>query len=262
MPLIDRLTQEGGVHYFLAPGNHDVTPATRADAPDRATGLRNLLDAMSAFIPPDDSPRRLRGYPTYAFGYGNTFVLALDSNIAGDETQFRWAKSQLDGLDRTRWINLIAVFHHPPFSSGPHGASILEPQSAALRSKYMPLFREHHVGTVIAGHDHLFEHWVERYTDASGPHRMDLVTTGGGGAPLYNYEGEPDLRAYLKANAGSKLTLEHLARPGAEPGSNPYHHVVVRVDGDSLGDQRGAVDRAGSFMPYRSNRIELEGSPR
>ena len=28
------------------------------------------------------------GYPTYAFGYGNTFVLAFDSNIAADSVQW------------------------------------------------------------------------------------------------------------------------------------------------------------------------------
>jgi len=30
--LINRLTTEAGVPYFLAPGNHDVTPAAALDA--------------------------------------------------------------------------------------------------------------------------------------------------------------------------------------------------------------------------------------
>src|SRR5215210_907124 len=41
--LINRLTTEGGVPYFLAPGNHDVTGAPSADAPMRQEGLRNYL---------------------------------------------------------------------------------------------------------------------------------------------------------------------------------------------------------------------------
>jgi hypothetical protein len=84
----------------------------------------------------------------------------------------------------------------------------------------------------------LFEHWVERYTDATGPHRMDLVVSAGGGAPLYYYTGEPDLSGYLKANAANEVTLEHLVKPGREPGSNPYHYVVVRVDEPSIARRR------------------------
>jgi hypothetical protein len=59
IPLIDRLTTEGGVPYFLAPGNHDVSGATTVSAPERQPGLHNYLDAVSQLIPPDGSLRRL-----------------------------------------------------------------------------------------------------------------------------------------------------------------------------------------------------------
>ncbi|PYS18511.1 MAG: hypothetical protein DMG11_33155 [Acidobacteria bacterium] len=124
--LVNRITTEGGLPYFLAPGNHDVTVAENLDNPQRQQGLRNYLQAMSQLIPPDNARRRLAGYPTYAFGYGNTFVLALDSNIANDATQFEWARKQLEGLNRNRYVNVIAAFHHPVFSSGPHGGPNLE----------------------------------------------------------------------------------------------------------------------------------------
>jgi hypothetical protein len=187
VPLINRLTTEGGVPYFLAPGNHDVTGAQRVDVPGRQVALKNYLDAMAALIPADGSPRRLHGYPTYAFGYGNTFVLGLDANIADDETQYQWVKSQLEGLDRSRFRNVIVFCHQAPFSSGPHGGPNVEPATAVLRQRYMPLFHTHHVRAVFSGHEHLFEHWVEHYTDASGTHRLDLIVSGGGGAPIYTY---------------------------------------------------------------------------
>src|SRR5881409_1186553 len=114
------------------------------------------------------------------------------------------------------------MFHHPVFSSGPHGGAIVEPPTATLRSRYMPLFRAHHVNLTFAGHEHVFEHWVETYSDAAGRHRMDLVVTGGGGAPLYGYRGEPDLTQYLSVNSGGEVQLEHLVKPGPEPGDNPY----------------------------------------
>jgi hypothetical protein len=250
IPLINRLTTEGDVPYFLIPGNHEATTTP--------AGLRNYFDAVSALIPPDGSPRRLSGSTTFSFGYGNTFVLGLDANMAADENQYQWVKAQLEGLDRVRYVNVIVFCHQAPFSSGPHGGPTVEVPTAEMRKRYMPLFNANHVRVVFSGHEHLFEHWVERYTDASGLHRMDLVVSGGGGAPIYTYSGEPDLREYLKANKSSKVTLEHLVKPGVEAGSNPYHYVIVKVDGDKLDLEVVPVDWGAGFAPYRSNNVELE----
>jgi hypothetical protein len=255
--LVERLTLEGGVSYFLAPGNHDVTSYQELDNAQRQRGLGNYLAAMSKLIPPDGSPRRLKGYPTYAFGYGNTFVVGLDADIAGDATQFDWVKTQLDGLDRRRYTNLVFFFHQSIFSSGPHGGAIVEAETAILRSKYMPLFRANHVNIVFSGHEHLFEHWVETYSDSSGRHRMDLIVTGGGGAPLYGYRGEPDLNEYLRSNAASRVQLEHLVKPGPDPGDNPYHFLIVRVDGTHTDVEIEGIDWGAGFRPYRSNQVEL-----
>jgi Calcineurin-like phosphoesterase len=259
--LINRLTTEGGVPYFLAPGNHDVSSAAELEAPERKEGLRNYLAAISQLIPPDGAPRRLAGYPTFAFGYGNTFVLAFDSNIATDTTQFEWVKRQFNGLDRQRYVNIIAFCHHPPFSSGPHGGTKVEAPAAALRSRYLPLFRAYHIKALFAGHEHFFEHWVERYDDGAGrQYRMDQVVTGGGGAPLYSYHGEPDLSDYLKENEAASVKLEHLVKPGVEPGDNAYHYVVVQVDGEHLKMEVIGVDWGRNFRPYRSNKSDLNDS--
>jgi 3',5'-cyclic AMP phosphodiesterase CpdA len=250
VPLIARLTTEGGVPYFLVPGNHERT-TTEA-------GMKNYLDAVRMLIPSDGSPRRLKGMATFSFGYGNTFVVGLDANLAADENQYDWIKRQLEELDRSRYVNVIVFCHQAPFSSGPHGGARLEPETLELRKRYMPLFNTHHVRVVFSGHEHLFEHWVEHYIDTTGAHRMDLVVSGGGGAPIYSYSGEPDLSDYLKANQSSKATLEHLVRPGVDRGSNPYHYVIVRVDGDKLDMEVLSVDWGAGFAPYRSNKIELQ----
>ena len=256
-PLIDRLTTEGNVPYFLAPGNHDVSSATTVDAPQRGPALKNYLEAVSELIPRDGSAHRMAGYPSYTFGYGNTFVLGFDADIAGDEKQFAWVKAQLAGVDRGRYTNIIVFCHQAPFSSGPHGGPKVEEPTVELRNKYMPLFQANHVRAVFSGHEHLFEHWVEHYTDASGVHRMDLVVSGGGGAPIYAYTGEPNLDEYLKANEGSKVKLEHLVKPAVEPGLNPYHYLIVKVDGEKLEMQVEAVDWGRGFQPYRTNQVAL-----
>ncbi len=256
--LINRLTQEAGVPYFLAPGNHDVTAAADLEAPGRRQGLRNYLSAVARLIPPDGATRRLDGYPTYAFGYGNTFVLALDSNIAEDPTQLAWAGGQLEGLDRERYVHVVAFFHHPVYSSGPHGGARVEPPTAAVRARWMPLFRKHGVDLVFTGHDHLFEHWIERYRDGSGQQRrMDQIVSGGGGAPLYAYGGEPDLSAYLEAAAADSVEVTHLVRPSPKRSDNPYHYVVVHVDGRELWMEVVGVDWGLGFQPYRSARTTL-----
>lgn len=250
VPLINRMTTEGGAPYFLVPGNHEATTTE--------TGMKNYLDAVSALIPPENAPRRLKGYATYSFAYGNTFVVALDANIADDQKQYQWVKGQLEGLDRARYANIVVFCHQAPFSSGSHGGANVEPPTVALRNLYMPLFNANHVRVVFSGHEHLFEHWVEHYADASGPHRMDLVVSGGGGAPISAYTGEPDLRDYLKANEANKVTLDHLVKPSADRGLNPYHYVIVRVDGEKLDMEVISVDWGAGFQPYRSNQVELQ----
>jgi 3',5'-cyclic AMP phosphodiesterase CpdA len=256
--LINRITQEAGLPYFLAPGNHDVTGAADLEAPGRRQGLNNYLSAVAGLIPPDGATRRLEGYPTYAFGYGNTFVLALDSNIAEDATQLAWAAEQLEGLDRERYVHVVAFFHHPAYSSGPHGASRVERPTATVRARWMPLFRQHGVDLIFTGHEHLFEHWTERYRDQSGQaRRMDQIVSGGGGAPLYPYRGEPDLTAYLAAAAAESVEVTHVVRPGPDRGDNPHHYVVVHVNGRERWMEVVGVDWGRDFRPYRSARTTL-----
>jgi hypothetical protein len=256
--LINRLTTIGGVPYYLAPGNHDVTSAAELNAPGRLVGLQNYLRAVGLLIPADGATRRLDGYPTYAFGYGNTFVIAFDSNIAEDSTQLAWVSAQLEGLNRTRYTHVVAFFHHPAYSSGPHGGSTIERPTLAVRTHYMPLFRKHNVDMLFTGHEHFFEHWVERYRDASGqPRRIDHVVSGGGGAPLYTYQGEPDLRAYVQASGLDSSRVQHLVRPGPAAGDNPYHYVVVHVDGARVWHEVIGVDWGAAYAPYRSNRAVL-----
>src|SRR5712692_1873832 len=157
-PIIERLTRGANIPYFFSVGNHDVTGMPAGD-PGRALGLHNTLTAMSKLIPPEGSPRRLSGYPTYAFGFGNAFFIAFDSDIATDPIQLAWVTDQLEHLDRARFHHIVVFFHHPAFSAGPHGGGSaapvpgtgvkapdrVEPQTTAIRTLYMPLFRKHHV---------------------------------------------------------------------------------------------------------------------
>jgi hypothetical protein len=70
--------------------------------------------------------------------------------------------------------------------------------------------------------------------------------------------GEPDVRDYLKANETEKVRLEHLVRPGPSRGDNPYHYVVVQVDGERVSLEVIGVDWGSDFQPYRSRRADLK----
>lgn len=255
-PVINMLSA-AGMPYFLSVGNHDVSGATDLDDPGRIQGLCHYFHVNANLIPAEGSPHRLVGYPTYAFGYGNSYFIAFDSNIADDSTQFAWVERELASLDRRRYVNVVAFFHHPVFSSGPHGGANIERQTLTIRNRYMPLFRKHHARLLLVGHDHLFDHFVERYEDSTGVHRIDQILSGGGGAPLYAYAGEPNLREYRMANAAAKVQIQHLARPGMKPGDNPYHYVIVHVNGDQISVDVVGVDWGQGFSPYVSGSATL-----
>jgi hypothetical protein len=152
---------------------------------------------------------------------------------------------------------VIVYCHHPAFTSGHHGGAKVEQESAIIRQKYMPLFRRYHVRIYFAGHDHIFEHWVEHYVDEAGEHRLDQIITGGGGAPLYTYTGDPDTRQYIKDYAAEKVTLDRIAKAAYEPGMGAYHYVLVTVDGDRFSLEVIGVDWGRDFQPYRSNKANL-----
>jgi calcineurin-like phosphoesterase family protein len=254
-PLINRLTG-AGLPYFFTVGNHDVSGMPVGDL-QREAGLSNTLAAISNLIPAEGSPRRLKDYPTYAFGYGNAFLVFFDSNIASDPLQFAWVQAQIEHLDRTRYPHIVAVFHHPIYSSGPHGGKSLEPATIALRTLYMPMFRRNHVRLLITGHDHLFDHFVELYDDQGVTYRMDQIVTGGGGAPIYVYDGEPNLDAYVAAGSGQHVRVQHLTRPGRMADQNPHHFVIVQIDGDKLAAE--IVGTSGAYRPYNGRaRIDLQ----
>lgn len=54
--------------------------------------------------------------------------------------------------------------------------------------------------------------------------------------------------------------MQHLVRPGMERGDNPYHYVIVNVDGERMSLEVRSVDWGEGYAPYRSNRSVLGDS--
>jgi hypothetical protein len=143
IPLINRLTQEGGVPYFLSVGNHDVGSSLDLADPRRVEGLRNYFAANARLIPPEGSPRRLNGYPTYSFGFGNTFS-------SRSTRRFPTTKSSLIGSRRNSLARSTSISQRRAVFISRYliGAAWWSDDRAFVAhpaNEVMPMFRQYHV---------------------------------------------------------------------------------------------------------------------
>ncbi len=136
--------------FFPALGNHDW----------RTAGAKPYLDYFE--LPGNER------YYTVRRGPVALFVVDSDGHepdgVTADSVQGRWLRAELAASDAP---HRFVLFHHPPFSSGPHGSTY----------ELQWPFREWGATAVLSGHDHSYERF-----EAGG---MPYVVVGTGGAPLY-----------------------------------------------------------------------------
>ncbi len=102
----------------------------------------------------------------------NLHFIILDSNSdcsIGSE-QYLWVEDDLQNINEDIKF-VIAIFHHPPFSTGSHTED-----EKGLRQSIVPLFEQYGVDIVFNGHDHDYERSLYN--------NIYYIVTGGGGAPL------------------------------------------------------------------------------
>ncbi|MFC1780300.1 metallophosphoesterase family protein [Patescibacteria group bacterium] len=111
----------------------------------------------------------------YSVDYNDIHFIILDSNISlsSESEQYTWLEADL--LDTNRDDFVVSIFHHPPFSTGPHKEDEMN-----LRESIVPLFEEYDVEIVFNGHDHNYER--------SFSNDIYYIVAGGGGAPLRDQE--------------------------------------------------------------------------
>jgi predicted phosphodiesterase len=147
--------------FFPALGNHDRGGGGRAE------GFRRYFR-----VPHREGEAASSRY--YAFTYGNSRFLVLDSTLASfaltDQTA--WLERELAAAaGDPRVHHLFVLMHHPIYSTSLHGGNV------ELRDQWGALFEKFHVRVVFSGHDHTYEH-----SFANGVH---YVVSGGGGAAVY-----------------------------------------------------------------------------
>lgn len=145
---------------FLCIGNHELYE-------DEAGGN---FARYFGFVDPSGT---LRPYGTIRIGNTRFFFLnGMHDWSSGEERT--WLERELaraDGEAGLVWR--MAVIHHSPWSSGPHGPN------SKLASAHVPeLLSAHKVDLLFSGHDHIYER-------GEGAGSLKYVISGGGGAPLY-----------------------------------------------------------------------------
>lgn len=166
---------------------------------------------------------------SYRFESGGVHFLALDSQEDLDvgSEQGGWLEASLAAAAATEGYRGAVVFMHKPLLT--LGFS---PSSPHLRAHYGPIFAEHGVRLVLAGHVHGYE----RFLTEDG---IVWVTSGGGGGPLGDVDEnvvvrpeEAPLRVFAaRAHHALRLEVDDDAIRGAaiDPGGLPIDTFTVSL---------------------------------
>lgn len=169
------------------------------------------------------------GDPTtgyYSYDVGPWHIIALNSNLSmiAGSPQERWLR---DDLAANSTLCTLAYWHHPRFSSGPHGIS---PASQAL----WQALHDAGADVVISAHDHIYE----RFAPQTPTGQLDMsrgireFVVGTGGASLYSFNAPaPNSEVRNSSSRGVlKLTLY----------ADRYEWQFVPVSGSSFTDSGSA----------------------
>jgi hypothetical protein len=128
-----------------------------------------------------------RGKGYYSFDLGMWHVVMLNSTLLlGDPggEQVQWLRDDLAATSRRC---VMAVWHHPRWSSGSnHG-------SEEWTSPFWDALYEAGADVVVVGHDHLYERFAPQRPDGTVDRSLGIrqFTVGTGGASLYEFEPTP-----------------------------------------------------------------------
>lgn len=144
-----------------------------------------------------------KGY--YAYNLGAWRVIVLNSNCAHvggchkGSPQERWLRAELQS---SRAFCTIAYWHHPRFSSGPHG-------NTPSVSAFWDALYEADAELVVNGHDHLYERFAPQAPNGSldSDQGIRQITVGTGGRSFYDVKRLKNNSVFRLTNAFGVLKL-------------------------------------------------------
>lgn len=187
---ISSLSLASQVPILAAMGNHEYYEGNNLDRYNQPGSERAANKYLSYFeYPSNDVINIEQAGRYYSLKYGPATLIVVDlcNNTPGkseDDTnffllgendrgggnapdfgphsrQYRWLEIQLKKAQRESIFTFV-VFHHAPYSSGPHGwapgaGKQLDKQSGNATRILTPLFMEYGVDAVFNGHDEMWE---------------------------------------------------------------------------------------------------------
>ncbi|NQT26406.1 metallophosphoesterase, partial [candidate division KSB1 bacterium] len=154
----------------------------------------------------------------YSFNYGNAVFICLNSERAGDATQYNWLLSTLEANNDQTWK---FVFFHVPFYTSPSHSGEMD----GYFNTWWKAFDDYGVDMIFNGHTHNYQRTkpvnrnvstgspVENYGSGDGQGRCQIVA-GSAGAPM---SGAADPSLWWLDNSVSKR-----------------HFCNIDIDGDRL----------------------------
>ncbi len=130
----------------------------------------------------------------YSFDYGLVHFTIIDqfTDYSKGSTQYKWIKNDLASSNK-KWK--IVLLHMPGWSAGGHINNI------DVQNIIQPLCKQYDVSLVVAGHNHYYSRAI-----VDG---VQHITTGGGGAPLYEPElNQPNIVKYKKVHHFIKVEVD------------------------------------------------------
>lgn len=162
--------------FFPSPGNHDY-----------------LTDNLAPYLDFFTLPQSERYYD---FRRGSVHFFSLDSNVESELGPMKnWLEENIAASDAPF---KIIYFHHPPFSSSKHG------NTPAMQWD----FAEMGISAVISGHEHVYQHVVEK----AHPDVHYFINGLGGRTSRYSCSDSPlddslfDSYCYRKKNGAMRVT--------------------------------------------------------
>ena len=212
-----------------ATGNHDYATA----------GAKGYFDYFGS-----RAGSRANGY--YAYALGTWHIIVLNSNCgdvscSADSPQVKWLKYV---LAKTRGRNVLAMWHHPRFSSGRHG------NDTSVQAFWDALYAEG-ADIVLNGHDHNYERFAPQtptgQLDQTYGIRQFVVGTGG---TSLRSKGTTKANSQVFSSTHGVLKLYLQARS--------FSWRFVPIAGKTFTDRGGQLTHGP--RPASATIVDLEGS--
>lgn len=224
--LIDRIC------FWPALGNHDVSE------PNPGQAYRDVFEL------PENGPSGLAPETNYWFDYGSLRVVVADTNLSEAKLASQvapWMAAVFAKAPSSiRWR--IAVFHHPPYTVGPHAG---DKSRAVTERVFVPVLQAASVDIVFCGHDHLYQRTQPLWNGVavsspapssaalpgeSGPPRgVVYVVSGAGGAKLYRASPPADRPPYFVKVIDNVHSFTHVTIDAAS-----MHLRQIAISGEIL----------------------------